>query len=492
MNGCSEGLASSRWQPLTSADRMACPQFFERLIVRNIGSSVYWLETSKHNPRPSLAHAIEVDVAIVGAGFTGLWTAYQLLSAQPGLRVALLEGEEVGFGASGRNGGFAMTLLDMSLTHLRRNHGDSGARSAHLAVADSIDEMGATIASHNIECEWVRGGLLVVGTNRAQMQRVESDYRTSEALDLAGFELLSGSETRAQLDSPTYLGALAEEHCAVVHPAKLANGLAAVVEELGATIYEHTPMSSISEHGGRLHIATHGGMVSAEQVVLATNAWASTTPWFKSKVVPLYTYIALTEPLSEEQWETIGWQQRQGVEDKRNFVHYYRRTDDGRILWGGSDGIIYPGGKIKARYDRGETVFKRLDKTFRHTFPQLDNVRFSYTWGGPVAITASFMPMFGTLLEGRLHYGLGYNGHGVAPSHTGGKILRDKVLGKTSELTELCFVDSREAAFPPEPLRWITAELTRRSLLRQDASMDAGKLTGAMDPLLLRAMKKFS
>lgn len=458
--------------------------------MRNLGSSVYWLETARHDPRASLGHSVDVDVAIVGAGFTGLWTAYQLLEAQPGLQITLLESEEVGFGASGRNGGFAMTLLDMSLAHLRRNHGDAAAKAAHDAVATSVDEIGETVAAHGIDCEWVHGGLMVVGTNPGQMQRVEADYRTAQELGLDGFRRLSSEETRAEVESPTYLGALMEDHCGVLHPAKLTNRLAAVVEGMGATIFERTPISRIEDGGARLHVHTPSGVVRAEQVVLATNAWASTTPWFKHKVVPLYTYIALTEPLTDAQWDTVGWERRQGIEDKRNFVHYYRRTDDGRILWGGSDGIIYPGGAIRPRYDRADTVFKRLESTFRRTFPQLDQVRFSHGWGGPVAITVSFMPLFGSLLEGRLHYGLGYNGHGVAPSHTGGKILRDKVLGKPSELTELCFVDTAEPGFPPEPLRWISAELTRRTLLRQDAAFDGGKLGGEMDPLLLRVMKK--
>jgi len=458
--------------------------------MRNLGSSIYWLETSQRALRPSLAGAVDADVAIVGAGFTGLWSAFQLLDAEPSLRIVLLEAEQVGFGASGRNGGFAMTLLDMSLAHLRRNHGDAAARAAHEAVAASVAEIGATVEGRSIDCEWVHGGLMVVATGPGQLHRVEADYRASQELGLAGFHRLSEAEAQAEVHSPTYVGALHEEHCGVLHPAKLAHGLAAVVESMGATIYERARIASIDEDGPRLHVRTDRGVVRAEQVVLATNAWASTTSWFARKVVPLFTYIVLTEPLDAAQWAAIGWDRSQGIEDKRNFVHYYRRTLDGRILWGGSDGIVHPGSTIRPSHDRSRAVFTRLERTFRTTFPQLRDIRFTHQWGGPVGITVSFMPLFGTLLDGRLHYGLGYNGHGVAPSHTGGKILRDKVLGKPSELTELCFVDSPEAAFPPEPLRWISAELTRRALLRQDAQLDAGRLAGDMDPLLLRAMKK--
>jgi glycine/D-amino acid oxidase-like deaminating enzyme len=460
--------------------------------MAQVGSSIYWLEDPGRPLRPRLEGRVEADVAIVGAGFTGLWTAYHLLEAEPSLRVVVLEREEVGFGASGRNGGFAMTLLDLSLAHLRRNQGDTAARDAHEAVAESVDEMGATIAARGIDCDWVRGGLMVVATSPGQLRRVEADLEAAEALGLSGFRRLSASEARAEVDSPTYLGALLDEHCGVLHPARLCWGLARVVEELGATVHDTTEMTGIDETGGRLRVQTTDGEVVADHVVLATNAWARETPWFRRTVVPLYTYVVVTEPLTEEQWASVGWERGQGIEDKRNYVHYYRRTADGRILWGGSDGVIHAGGRIAPGHDRHGGIQRRLQTTFRRTFPQLARVRFTHHWGGPVGMTMDFLPAFGSLLEGRLHYGLGYNGHGVAQSHTGGKILRDKVLGTPSRYTGLCFVDRGEAGFPPEPLCWISAEMTRQTLLRQDRKLDAGKPAGDMDPLLMRVMRRLS
>lgn len=456
------------------------------------GSSIHWLEDVPHAPRPQLAGQTDVDVAIVGGGFTGLWTAYHLLCADPSLRVAVVEGEEIGFGASGRNGGFAMTLLDMSLAHLRRNHGDAAARAAHLAVAESVEMIGTTVTDEGIDCEWVHGGLMSVATNVGQMNRLRDDLEAADAMGLEGFRELSATDARAEVDSPTYLGALMEDHCAVLHPAKLARGLADAVSSRGGAVYETTHVTSIEEHGPKVRLETVGGRITAEQVVLATNAWARNLPWFSRKVVALYTYVLLTEPLTDEQWASVGWERRQGIEDKRNFVHYYRRTADGRILWGGRDGVVYRGGRIGAALDTNDGVRRRLHETFRHTFPQLDDVGFTHHWGGPVGITTSFMPLCGTLLDGRLHYGVGYNGHGVAPSHTVAKVLRDKVLARTGPLTGLCFVDSTEGAFPPEPLRWIGAELTRRALLRQDAKLDAGGDPGEMDPLFLRLLNALS
>lgn len=459
-------------------------------LVGSYGSSIYWHETAPHDPRPSLTEVIDVDVAIAGGGFTGLWTAYHLQEADPSLRIAVLEAEEIGFGASGRNGGFAMTLLDMSLAHLRRNHGDERARAAHLAVAESVEEIGETVERHGIDCEWVHGGLMVVATNRPQLERVETDLAAADAMGLPGFTQLSAEEAQAQVHSPSYVGGLLEQHCAVLHPAKLARGLARVVEARGAQVYEGSPVTGFASEPAGVRVTTPSGQVRAGELVLATCAWAAGLPQFKRKITPLYTYISLTEPLTEAQWDSVGWERRQGIEDKRNFVHYYRRTDDGRILWGGSDGVIYPGAAIRPYHDRSRIVLRRMTETFTETFPQLQGVRFTHHWGGPVGITASFLPIFGTLEQGRIHYGLAYNGHGVAPTHTGGKVLRDKILGKSSEYTELCFVDGREPAFPPEPLRWAGAELTRRALLRQDAQFARGEGSGEMDPLLLRVVNR--
>lgn len=456
------------------------------------GTRVHWLETAPYTPRPDLRGELDVDVAIMGGGFTGLWTAALLLEADPALAVAVFEAEEIGFGASGRNGGFAMTLLDMSLAHLRRNHGDEAARAAHEAVAASVEEIGKTVAAESIDCDWHHGGLMVVATSPGQMTRVRADLDAAAGLGLEDFEPLTADEARARVDSPTYTGGLFEQHCAVTHPAKLVRGVADLAERRGASVFERTPVDDVRQDGEALLVETPGGTVRAGQLVLATNAWTARTQWRARNVVPLYTYVVLTEALSDAQWARIGWDGFEGIEDKRNYVHYYRRTADGRILWGGSDGVVYRGGRIGADLDTNDGVRRRLQATFRRTFPQLDDVGFTHHWGGPVGITTSFMPLCGTLLDGRLHYGVGYNGHGVAPSHTVAKVLRDKVLGREGSLGELCFVDSDEGAFPPEPLRWIGAELTRRALLRQDAQLDAGRDTGAMDPLLLRFLNALS
>ena len=329
---------------------------------------------------------------------------------------------------------------------------------------------------------------MVVATNSAQQDRVDLDLAAADQLGLSGFKRLSAEEAQAEVHSPTYLGGLREEHCGVMHPAKLARGLADVVAGRGATVFEATEVTDLGERNDRLTVATPGGVLEADQVVLATNAWAGADPRLGKKVLPLYTYIVLTEPLDDSQWDEIGWNSHCGIEDKRNFVHYYRRTADGRILWGGSDGIVFPGGRIAARHDRNDGVFRRLRRTFRDTFPQVADVRFTHHWGGPVGLTTRFVPVFGSIGD-RLHYGAAYSGHGVAPSHTGGKILRDKVLGNETELTGLCFVDSKEPAFPPEPIASIAAEMSRRALRRQDDMAQQGRTDYETEPLAMKVLR---
>lgn len=454
------------------------------------GSPIHWLETAPHDPAPALEGSAQADVVVVGGGFTGLWTAYELKTADPGLDVVVLEAAEIGYGASGRNGGFAMTLLDMSLAHLVRNHGEERAKAAHRAVSDSVEAIGRVCAERGIECDYHKGGLLVVATNEGQEVRVDKDLEAAARLGLPGFEALTGDALRARVASPTYRRGYWEEACAVLHPAKLVRGLARVLRELGVRIHERTAVRGMERVCRGVAVRTDAGEVSADQLVIATNAWAAEFAPFRRKVVPLYTYVLLTEPLSDAQWAEVGWRGREGIEDKRNYVHYYRVTGDGRILWGGGDGLIYRDLRIRPARDRSEEVLAALERTFRETFPQLDEVRFSHHWGGPVGITAPFVPYFGTLEGGRVHYGHGYNGHGVAPSHTGGCILADRVLGRDRGYQALPFVDSKEPKFPPPMLTHMGAALSRWSLRRQDRAMGAGRVTGDMDPALLRLLKK--
>lgn len=452
------------------------------------GVPVHWLQTAPDPPPvlPLVGRAT-ADVAIVGGGYTGLWTAIHLKEAEPSLDVVVLEAATVGHGASGRNGGFAMCLLDFSLAHLHRRYGTDRARACHLAVERSIDEMQEAIDRHRIDCDWRKGGLLMVATNPGQQDRLQADLEAASAMGLGdSVRYVERDDLLARVRSTSYLDAVWEPQCAVLHPAKLVRGLSRAAERLGVRIHQRSPVLEI---GDDATLRTPDGAVAAQQAVLATNAWAHEAPAFRRKVRPLYTYVLMTEPLSPEQWSRVGWDGFEGVEDKRNYVHYYRRTLDGRILWGGTDALDHRG-RIGTRLDSAARVRAALEHSFRATFPQLRDLGFAHHWGGPIGVTGTFLPVFGTLAGGRVHYGVAYNGHGVAPSHLGGKILRDRVLGRTSELTDLPFVDGREIAFPPEPLATMGSALSRRALRRQDRRLEAGRREGLTEPPLLRLLDR--
>ncbi len=459
--------------------------------MAQLGSAVLWHETLA--PQPPAAPAdgeLTADVVIVGAGFTGLWAAYHLTQSDPTLDVVVLDAHDLAVGASGRNGGFAMTLLDFNLHRFARTWGDDAAAHAHRAVARSVHQIDRTVREEGIDAELEATGLLRVATNDAQLARLDRDHETAQRLGLDGFRRLDAHRTRELLDSPSYRGGLLEDACAIVNPAKLVVGLAAVLRTRGVRIHGGSPVLDLSEADGRVTATTPRARVHADTAILATNAWTHRFPAARGWSVPLYTYVVATEPLSPDQWEAIGWQGRQGVEDARNLVHYFRPTADGRVLWGGTDAVYRYGGPISPRRDRHEAIRRRLEREFVTTFPQLGRVRFTHHWGGPISITSRFVPRIGRFGGGRVHYAFGYSGHGVAPAHTAGRILRDLVLGRDTDDTAVCFVDRDQPAFPPEPLTWIGAELTLQLLRRDDRRMEAGGHVGDPDPLLLRLVDR--
>jgi glycine/D-amino acid oxidase-like deaminating enzyme len=434
----------------------------------DFASRSFWLENDPYTPGPPLAGSVAADVAIIGGGFTGLWAAHFLLRAQPSLKLAVIESEVVGYGASGRNGGFAMTLLSRSLHNLVETFSVEPARAAHAAVARSIDGIGQFCTEYAVACDYEKNGFIGIAADDSQVARIEADRRAAEQLGIDDIRYLPGDELRRQIQSPLYRCGLEEKTCALINPARLARGLARVVRQQSGIIFEQTPVQRIDTKAGKVAVHTTHGILQADKVVYATNAYSVQFPEFRRLLVPMYSYIVLTEPLSDGQWASIGWQGRQGLEDKRTFIHYFRPTADGRILMGGEDAPYYYGSSIGPQHDRNPGVFARLERDLQAIYPQLSGVRFTHRWGGPIAATARFVPTFGTLEGGHLYYGFGYSGHGVAPSHLGGQILRDLVLERQSDLTELCFVRTKALPFPPEPLRYLGFTIARRSLLAQD------------------------
>jgi glycine/D-amino acid oxidase-like deaminating enzyme len=448
----------------------------------------YWSGTVVNADVETLVGDRRCDVVIVGGGFTGLWTAYWLKKLAPTLDVVVLESNRVAHGASGRNGGFATTLLDLSHRDLVRNFGVERATIAHHAIVSSIEAIGSWSEEHGVDIEYEATGLLTVATNAQTRKWLEADSRACDELG-ARSEFLEAEQVRQLLDSPTYTCGLREEAGALLNPAKLTRGLADVVRRLGVTVYENSPAASV-EPATTSIVETPKGRVLATDVVLAANAYTAQLGVLKRAIVPMYSYILVTDPLTDAQWESIGWAGREGLEDKRHFIHYYRPTADGRILWGGHDTTYHWRSGVDARFDVNSQIFRESAAFFFKTFPQLRGIEFSHKWGGPIAVSTDFLPMFGSIGGSNVHYGLGYSGHGVAASHTGGQILADLVLDRQTERTQLLFVKPAKSAFPPEPFRWVGFAATRQSLKRQNRQMDAGATGKYDEPAVLRLLRR--
>jgi glycine/D-amino acid oxidase-like deaminating enzyme len=457
-------------------------------------SSIYWWDTEAVVPGDPLSGTDRADVCIVGGGFTGLWTAYFLKLAEPSMDIAIIERSWAGSGASGHNDGYAMTVLDMSLHHLVARHGPERAAAAHEAVARSVVEIGEFCERHGVDAEYERNGFAAIALNDGQRWRLERDLEAAQRIGADGdFALFEDEAARAVIGSPALRALLKEGRGAQLNPMKLSRGLVRVVRELGVRIHERSPATSVEP--GR--VETAAGAVEAPRVIVATNAYQHIFRRFRSRVVPIWSYAMVSEPLSEEQLARVRWPGREMFEDKRNFITIGRlvggaggsTAEERRILWGGRLAPYFFGNSMDRRHLRNETVFDQLRGAWREVFPAWEDVRFSHAYGGCVAITGTFLPYVGTL-PGGIHYGYGYNGHGVAPSHTVGQVLRDLVLERESEHTSLVFVDQRESWIPPEPLRFLGTRITTALLERQDRRMDAGGGVGEMDPLLLRILNR--
>ncbi len=418
-----------------------------------------WLDTpSRPAPRDSLTESVEVDLLVVGAGFTGLWTALRAVERNPATRVLVVERDRISEHATGRNGGFC----EASLTH-----GEENGRARWPEEYDELRELGlrnlddieATIARHGIECGFTRGGVLAVATRPHEVAGLEPE--------LPGF--LDAQSVRRLVDSPTYLaGRHVPDECALVDPARLAWGLAAAAESRGVRIAEHTRLESMRATRDHVEAVTSGGTVRARHVVLATNGFPNPLRRLTYRTVPVYDYVLATEPLTAAQLAMLRWDPAVGVSDSGNQFHYYRITPDQRILWGGYDAIYHYGRSIEARhYDRRET-FEVLARNFAETFPQLDGIRFTHRWSGVIDTSTRFCAFYGTAHSGRTVYATGFTGLGVGASRFAADVMLDLLEGDKTQRTRLAMVRKKPLPFPPEPFAWIGIQLTRWALARQD------------------------
>jgi glycine/D-amino acid oxidase-like deaminating enzyme len=430
--------------------------------------SVYWLDRAERPAAtPELIGSEQADLVVVGGGFTGLWTALLAKQADPERSVVLVEGGRVAEGATGRNGGF----VSASLTHgfgngLERWPDDMPTllRLGH----ENLDAIEATIREFGIQCDFLRAGEIDVAVEPHQMAGLAETVREANAF---GEEvvLLGSGEVRGRVDSPSYLGGLLDVRgSALVDPARLAWGLRQACIDLGVVVRERTPVTDVSARGDHMVVSTRRGMIRAGKVALATNAYPPLLKRLQHYVVPVYDYVLMTEPLSDRQWSTVGWSGREGVSDAGNQFHYYRTTDDGRILWGGYDAVYHQGNGFGPRFEHSQDSYERLATHFLQTFPSLDGIRFSHAWGGAIDTCSRFSAFWGTANDGMTAYVAGYTGLGVGASRFGAATMLDLLDARQTERTALEMVRKKPLPFPPEPMRSWAIGLTTASIRKAD------------------------
>ncbi|MEU2798659.1 FAD-dependent oxidoreductase [Streptomyces sp. NPDC007117] len=431
----------------------------------------YWLDDpARPTALPALTGDEHTDLLVVGGGYSGLWTALIAKERDPRRDVVLIEGHEVGWAASGRNGGFCAA----SLTHGLAN----GVERWPVEIAE-LEELGArnldaieeAVARYGIDCEFERTGEIDVATEPHQLEELREWHEEIVKLGITGVDFLDRDALRAEVDSPTFLGGLWDRRgVAMLHPAKLAWGLKRACRDLGVRIYEHTRGLDLVRSGAGMAVRTPYGRVFARHVALGTNIFPSLVKRVRPYTVPVYDYALMTEPLSAEQLESIGWKGRQGLGDSANQFHYFRLSADNRILWGGYDAIYPYGGRLSADLDQRPETFLKLAEQFFTCFPQLSGLNFSHAWGGAIDTCSRFTAFFGTAHQGRVAYAAGYTGLGVGSTRFGADVMLDLLSGEETGRTRLEMVRSKPMPFPPEPFAWAGIEITKRSLARADSN----------------------
>ncbi|MEU3187996.1 FAD-dependent oxidoreductase [Streptomyces sp. NPDC006923] len=430
----------------------------------------YWLDDpGRPGALPALTGDEHADLLVVGGGYSGLWTALLAKERDPLRDVVLIEGREVGWAASGRNGGFCSASLTHGFSNgLARFPGE--LRALERLGARNLDAIEAAVARYSIDCAFERTGEIDVATEPYQLDGLREIYEEATALGFTGLELLDRDAVRAEVDSPTFLGGLWDRRgVAMLHPAKLVWGLTRACLDLGVRVYENTPGLALAGSGAGMAVRTPHGRVFARRVALGTNVFPSLVRRVRPYTVPVYDYALMTEPLTADQLGAIGWKNRQGLGDSANQFHYFRITSDHRVLWGGYDAIYPYGGRLSAGLEHRPETYLRLATHFFRCFPQLEGVRFSHAWGGAIDTCSRFSAFFGTAHGGRVAYAAGYTGLGVGATRFGGEVMLDLLAGERTERTELEMVRRKPLPFPPEPAAWAGIGLTKWSLARADA-----------------------
>jgi len=403
--------------------------------------------------RGPLGGDTDADVAIVGAGYTGLWTAYYLAKADPTLRIVIVERETAGFGASGRNGGWCSALFPASWDKIARGSSRSEAIRMQRAMFGAVDETGRVAEAEKLDVHWAKGGTLGLARSATQeaRARAEIEHARSWGFGADDYRWLSATEVAEHAVSTEVRGGTFTPHTAAIHPARLARGLAHTVERLGVRIFEQTAALAL-EPGV---VRTPHGVVRAERVIRATEGYTPSLPGYRRAVVPVYSLMLATEPLPASFWDVVGWGGHETITDGRHLYIYAMRTEDDRIALGGRGAPYHFNSKVSEEYEQVPRVHAVLERTLKQLFPAAKDARITHRWGGSVAIPRDWFPSVG-LDKGRGYaWAGGYVGDGVAASNLAGRTLADLITGADTEIVRLPWVNHLSPKWEPEPLRWL-------------------------------------
>ena len=441
----------------------------------------FWLhdehgEHGGYRAEPALAGAQRADVAILGGGFTGLSTAWHLKQLDPSLNVAVLEGAVIGYGASGRNGGFSMTLFGFEPDITTTLFGLERAREAHRYMEDAVDYVQELVRTQGMACDYEHNGFARVALTPAHERRLQRQLTLYDKWGFAdSFHWWDRGQMQQAVHSPLFQGGFFEPRCGILNPARQVLEWKRLCLETGVKIFEHSAAQRLSYGNTTATLHTEAGSLTAERVVLATNAYSHLLPdmgHFSRRQAPVWTYQVVTEPLTDAQWQAIGWQQRFGIETNRHMVHYFRPTADGRITFGGANVQLAYGRSMN--HDQHPPTWAMLEQHLKSLFPPLKDVAIAFRWGGPVSVTMDMVPNLGFYRDKRTLYLAGCTGHGVSLTQYSGLTLAELALGLDSPRTDAWFVSRKPLAWPPEPLRFLGGQAIRGLLRAEDAWHERG------------------
>lgn len=428
----------------------------------------FWLDSVPDDlaPRPALDGDVDADVAIVGGGYTGLWTAYYLAVAAPELRIVVLEREICGFGASGRNGGWCSALFAASKAKIAARYGRDAAIALQRAMIETVDEVGRVCAAENIDAHYVKSGTLTFATAPVHVARLRQGVREERSWGLGPDDVswLDAGDAAARIGIARCYGAAFTPHCATIHPARLVRGLARAVEGRGVAIHEGTSATSIEP--GR--VTTARGAVRARTIVRATEGYTPRLPGHRRRLMPIYSLMVATEPLPGSFWREVGWERRETMTDGRHLIVYAQRTADDRIAIGGRGAPYHFASRVHDAYDRDNRVFAELERVLHDLWPPSSDAAITHRWGGPLGVPRDWFSSVTFDSSTGLAAAGGYVGDGVSTSNLAGRTLADLVLGRDTELTRLPWVGHRSRNWEPEPLRWAGVNLALRTMASAD------------------------